>query len=87
MGFFGIAADSRSNARHANNTEVNYIHRSSGWVVVRDFLVSDGGTTLSSINNPSINANANVHIPLPVTTAFLGLGTLDFGAHLKTTNI
>jgi hypothetical protein len=40
------------------------------------YLVSDGGTTLSSINNPSLNAN-NVNsasVPLPATALLLGLG-------------
>jgi hypothetical protein len=41
------------------------------------FLVSDGGTTLSSINDPSLNANnANAPaapVPLPATLGLLGL--------------
>jgi hypothetical protein len=41
------------------------------------YLVSDGGTTLSSINNPSLNANnanAPSSVPLPATALLLGLG-------------
>lgn len=41
------------------------------------FLVSDGGTTLSSINNPLLNANnenAPRSVPLPATALLLGLG-------------
>jgi hypothetical protein len=41
------------------------------------YLVSDGGTTLSSIANPSLNAN-NVNapnsVPLPATALLMGLG-------------
>jgi hypothetical protein len=41
------------------------------------FLVSDGGTTLSSIENPSLNinnANAPINqVPLPTTLGLLGL--------------
>jgi hypothetical protein len=70
-----------SNSGYAYNTEVNHSHRSSGWEEAGIFLVSDGGTTLSSINDPSINANANV--PLPATAALLGLGLLGFGAPRK----
>jgi hypothetical protein len=47
------------------------------------FLVSTGGTTLSSINNPDINANANV--PLPATLGLLGLSIagLSFRRKIK----
>jgi hypothetical protein len=46
------------------------------------YLVSDGGTTLSSINDPSINAGS-ANVPLPATAALLGLGLLGFGARGK----
>jgi hypothetical protein len=45
------------------------------------FLVSDGGTTLSSINNPSLNANnvnAPSSVPLPATALLMGLGLTRF---------
>lgn len=48
---------------------VNISHPSFGV-----FLVSDGGTTLLSINNPEINANnPNAPVPLPATLGLLGL--------------
>jgi hypothetical protein len=50
------------------------------------YLVSDGGTTLSSINDPSLNANnanAPASVPLPATAALLGFGLLGFGARRK----
>ncbi|MFQ3188928.1 MAG: hypothetical protein ACI936_000048 [Paraglaciecola sp.] len=54
------------------------------------YLVSDGGTTQSSLNDPSLNANnANApssvpsSVPLPATAALLGLGLLGFGARRK----
>jgi hypothetical protein len=38
------------------------------------FLVSDGGTTLASINNPELNANnVNNTVPLPATLGLLSL--------------
>jgi hypothetical protein len=46
------------------------------------YLVSGGGTTLSSINDPSIN-NGSANVPLPATAALLGLGLLGFGARRK----
>jgi hypothetical protein len=46
------------------------------------YLVSDGGTTLSSINDPSINIGS-ANVPLPATAALLGLGLLGFGARRK----
>jgi hypothetical protein len=53
------------------------------------YLVSDGGTTLSSINDPSLNANnpnAPTSIPLPATAPLLGLSLLGFAARRKKTN-
>lgn len=55
-------------------------------------LVSDGGTTLSSINNPSLNINnANDPInsvPLPATTLLFAFGAAGFlrrkNSHLLT---
>ncbi|MFQ3188914.1 MAG: hypothetical protein ACI936_000034 [Paraglaciecola sp.] len=50
------------------------------------YLVSDGGTTKSSLNDPSLNANnanAPSSVPLPATAALLGLGLLGFGARRK----
>jgi hypothetical protein len=50
------------------------------------YLVSDGGTTQSSRNDPSLNANnanAPSSVPLPATAALLGLGLLGFGARRK----
>lgn len=52
------------------------------------FLVSDGGTTLSSINNPSLNANnpaspANVSVLSPAAALGLGLVALGFCARRK----
>ncbi|MFQ3188915.1 MAG: hypothetical protein ACI936_000035 [Paraglaciecola sp.] len=50
------------------------------------YLVSDGGTTQSSLNDPSLNANnanAPSSVPLPATAALLGLGLLGFGARRK----
>jgi hypothetical protein len=50
------------------------------------YLVSDGGTTQSSLNDPSLNANnanAPSNVPLPATAALLGLGILGFGARRK----
>ncbi len=49
------------------------------------WLVSDGGTTLSSINDPSINAN-NPNAPVanvPVTFALGGLAMLGLGLRRK----
>lgn len=48
------------------------------------FLVSDGGITISSINNPGLNinnANAPINaasVPLPASVGLLGLGLLGF---------
>jgi hypothetical protein len=51
------------------------------------FLVSDGGTTLSSQNNPSINANnANAPIndvPAPALLGLMGLGLFGFAARRR----
>jgi hypothetical protein len=59
-----------------NNDAYTFSHQLYGV-----YLVSEGGTTLSSINDPSINATANV--PLPATTVLLGLGLLGFFAPRK----
>jgi hypothetical protein len=74
----------------------DYIAFNSNWAVTNNtnysndafgvYLVSDGGTTLSSINDPSLNANnanAPASVPLPATAALLGLGLLGFGARRK----
>jgi hypothetical protein len=54
------------------------------------FLVSDGGTTLSSINDPSLNINNSaapinnaVSVPLPATLGLLGLSLAGFGLRRK----
>jgi hypothetical protein len=68
-----------SNANVTNDT--NYSNDSIGV-----YLVSDGGTTQSSLNDPSLNANnanAPSSVPLPATAALLGLGLLGFGARRK----
>ncbi|MFQ3188907.1 MAG: hypothetical protein ACI936_000027 [Paraglaciecola sp.] len=62
-------------------TDTSYSH-----VVYSVYLVSDGGTTQSSLNDPSLNANnanAPSSVPLPATAALLGLGLLGFGARRK----
>jgi hypothetical protein len=46
------------------------------------YLVSNGGTTLSSINDPSINIGS-ANVPLPATAALLGLSLLGFAARRK----
>tara|TARA_Y100001973_G_scaffold90104_1_gene137226 strand:+ start:525 stop:1247 length:723 start_codon:yes stop_codon:yes gene_type:complete len=46
------------------------------------FLVSDGGTTLLSLNNPTVNAqnaNAPADVPAPVLGSFAMFGLLLFG--------
>jgi hypothetical protein len=48
------------------------------------FLVSDGGTTQSSLNDPSINI-ASANVPLPATAALLSLGLLGFVGRRKKT--
>jgi hypothetical protein len=68
-----------SNANFTNDTS----YTSSSYAV---YLVSDGGTTQSSLNDPSLNANnanAPSSVPLPATAALLGLGLLGFGARRK----
>jgi hypothetical protein len=65
-----------SNNNESNNTNFSFI-------TYGVYLVSDGGTTLSLINDPSLNANnanAPASVPLPATAALLGLGLLGFGA-------
>lgn len=53
------------------------------------YLVSDGGVTISSINNPSLNINNinapinAVSVPLPATGALLALAMLGFGVTRK----
>jgi hypothetical protein len=53
------------------------------------FLVSDGGTTLSSLANPSLNANnpnaptGGTSVPLPATGLLLGLALTGFGVSRK----
>lgn len=52
------------------------------------FLVSDGGVTISSIKNPSLNANnpnspSNISVPLPATSMLLSLGLISFGFRKK----
>ncbi|MFQ3188929.1 MAG: hypothetical protein ACI936_000049 [Paraglaciecola sp.] len=74
----------------------NYVSLSSNTNIINDtswsassygvYLVSDGGTTQSSLNDPSLNANnanAPSSVPLPATAALLGLGLLGFGARRK----
>jgi hypothetical protein len=59
---------------------------SSSYTAYGVYLVSDGGTTQSSLNDPSLNANnanAPSSVPLPATAALLGLGLLGFGARRK----
>lgn len=60
----------------AVTNNINYSHVSFGV-----YLVSDGGTTFSSINNPLLNANnanapinAPISVPLPATVLLMGLG-------------
>jgi hypothetical protein len=68
-----------SNLNLSNNT--NYAYDPYGV-----YLVSNGGTTLSSINDPSLNANnanAPASVPLPATASLFGLGLLGFGARRK----
>jgi hypothetical protein len=68
-----------SNQNTTNDT--SFSHSSIGV-----YLVSDGGTTQSSLNDPSLNANnanAPSSVPLPATAALLGLGLLGFGARRK----
>jgi hypothetical protein len=69
----------KSNLSMTNDT--SYTHSAFGV-----YLVSDGGTTQSSLNDPSLNANnanAPSSVPLPATAALLGLGLLGFGARRK----
>lgn len=72
--------------RSTYNTGVSVSYYSSQAGV---YLVSDGGTTLSSINNPSLNANnpnapvASVPVPVPASVGLLGLGLLGFAAARK----
>jgi hypothetical protein len=63
---YSVLFNSQSNFTTESNANTSFSSDSFGV-----YLVSDGGTTLSSINNPSINANANV--PLPATLGLLGL--------------
>jgi hypothetical protein len=68
-----------SNANVTNDTSYSYSYYGV-------YLVSDGGTTQSSLNDPSLNANnanAPSSVPLPATAALLGLGLLGFGARRK----
>lgn len=78
-----IAGVTKSGAMYAYDTSVNYNHRSSGWAEAGIYLVSDGGTTLSSINDPSINIVGGTSapessVPLPASAGLLGLGLLGF---------
>lgn len=62
--------------RQGVSDNINYSHSSYGV-----YLVSDGGVTLSSINDPGINAmNANspANVPIPATALLFGLGGLLF---------
>jgi hypothetical protein len=71
-------------ALHSNYNWVNETSYASSTYGV--YLVSDGGTTQSSLNDPSLNANnanAPSNVPLPATAALLGLGLLGFGARRK----
>jgi hypothetical protein len=80
-------ADRRDNdyvALYSNRNITNDTSYSNSYYSV--YLVSDGGTTQSSLNDPSINANnanAPSSVPLPATAALLGLGLLGFGARRK----
>jgi hypothetical protein len=65
-----------SNNSHGDGS-INYSNHSAGV-----YLVNNGGVSLSSINNPSINANAP-SVPLPATAALLGFGLLGFGTRRK----
>lgn len=47
------------------------------------YLVSDGGTTLSSINDPSINIVSAENVPVPATALLLVAGLLGFSARRK----
>jgi hypothetical protein len=78
---YDINGSPGGNVMHYNNPTSNLAYKNASYGV---FIVSDGGTTLSSINDPSLNAmndNAPVNnVPLPATAALLGLGLLGFGA-------
>jgi hypothetical protein len=55
----------------------------SSWDARGVYLVSDGGTTLSSQLDPSLNANnanapAVADVPVPTTLGLMGLGVLGF---------
>jgi hypothetical protein len=63
---------SEGRLRLANNYIESYHESNFNHPYYGVFMVSSGGETLSSLNNPSINAN----VPLPATLGLLGL-TMD----------
>jgi hypothetical protein len=72
--FVNFTSEGSDNFIYYNHPTSNIDYRDPGYGV---FLVSDGGTTLSSINNPDLNAN-NINapvnqVPLPATLGLLGV--------------
>jgi hypothetical protein len=70
---------------YSDNTSLEATTDASAYTDIGYWLISDGGITLSSINDPLINANNpdapvnNVSsVPLPSTSLLLGLGLAGF---------
>lgn len=71
------------------NNQIYRAHRQDGDMDTHDitsgvFLVSDGGATLASLNNPSINANNTnppynaLKVPVPASFTLFGIGLIGF---------